>query len=183
MGIVWAARLLGIDVPERVTGVDLMNGVLRLCAVKGFRPYFLGARQDVLQRAIANTVARYPALSFAGWRHGYFEPREEADVVAAIASSRADCLFIGMPTPRKERFLARHVHSLGVPFVMGVGGGLDVLAGRVRRAPRFVQIMGMEWLYRTIQEPLRLGPRYVKTNLAFVGILAMAHLTKRSSTR
>lgn len=95
-------------------------------------------------------------------------------MVAAIKSSRPDCLFIGMPTPRKERFLARHRDELGVPFIMGVGGGLDVLAGQVRRAPPLVQRIGLEWLFRTAQEPLRLGPRYLATNAAFAGIIAKA---------
>lgn len=174
MGIVWAARLFGVAVPERVTGVDVMEGVLRLCADKSYRPYFLGARPEVVERAVANTQARYPTLTFAGWRDGYYRPEEEDAVVAAIDAAAADCLFIGMPTPRKERFLARHRAALRVPFIMGVGGGLDVLAGQVRRAPPMVQRLGLEWLYRTVQEPLRLGPRYLKTNLAFAAILAKA---------
>jgi N-acetylglucosaminyldiphosphoundecaprenol N-acetyl-beta-D-mannosaminyltransferase len=174
MGIVWGARLLGVEVPERVTGVDVMEGVLGLCADKGYRPYFLGARPEVLERAVANTQARYPSLVFAGWRDGYYRSDEETAVVAAIEASAADCLFIGMPTPRKERFLAHHRSALHAPFVMGVGGGLDVLAGHVRRAPAPIQKLGLEWLYRAVQEPLRLGPRYAKTNLAFAAILAQA---------
>lgn len=174
MGIVWGARLLGVEVPERVTGVDVMEGMLRLCADKGYHPYFLGARPEVLERAVANTKARYPGVVFAGWRDGYFRPEEEADVVSGIEASAADCLFIGMPTPRKERFLARHRGALSVPFIMGVGGGFDVLAGHVRRAPAPIQKLGLEWLFRAVQEPLRLGPRYAKTNLAFAAILARA---------
>ena len=174
MGIVWAARLFGVAVPERVTGVDVMEGMIRLCADKGYRPYFLGARPEVLERAVDNTKARYPALAIAGWRDGYYRPEEEAAVVAAIETADADCLFIGMPTPFKERFLARHRGTLRVPFIMGVGGGLDVLAGHVRRAPGSIQRLGLEWLFRAAQEPLRLGPRYARTNLAFAAILAKA---------
>lgn len=172
MGIVWGARLFGVAVPERVTGIDVMEAMLRLCADKGYRPYFLGARPEVLERAVANTRVRYAGLVFAGWRDGYYLPEEEAAIVAEIDAAAADCLFIGMPTPRKERFLARHRAVLRVPFIMGVGGGLDVLAGHVRRAPAPIQRLGLEWLFRTIQEPLRLGPRYAKTNLAFAAILA-----------
>jgi len=182
MGIVWAARLMGISIPERVTGVDVMEGVILLCATKGYRPYFLGARRDVLQQAIINIQTRFPGLDIAGSRDGYFAPEEETGVVTAIKSSEADCLFIGMPTPRKERFLARHRDDLGSPFIMGVGGGLDVLAGRVRRAPWLVQEMGFEWLFRTVQEPLRLGPRYLRTNVAFAGLMVKA-LMPRSATR
>jgi len=182
MGIVWAAWLMGISIPERVTGVDVMERVILLCATKGYRPYFLGARRDVLQQAIINIQTRFPGLDIAGSRDGYFAPEEETGVVTAIKSSEADCLFIGMPTPRKERFLARHRDDLGSPFIMGVGGGLDVLAGRVRRAPRLVQEMGFEWLFRTVQEPLRLGPRYLRTNVAFAGLMVKA-LMPRSATR
>jgi N-acetylglucosaminyldiphosphoundecaprenol N-acetyl-beta-D-mannosaminyltransferase len=179
MGIVWAARLLGIPIPERVPGVEIMEGVIGLCVVNGYRPFLLGARPDVLQKSITNIRSRFAGLELAGSRDGYFGSEDECDVVAAIKSSRADCLFIGMPTPRKERFLARYRHELGVPFIMGVGGALDILAGYVRRAPPLVQAVGLEWLFRTVQEPLRLGPRYLVTNVAFAAIMAKA-LTRHS---
>ncbi len=95
-------------------------------------------------------------------------------MVCEIRSSRADCLFIGMPTPRKERFLASHCDALGVPFIMGVGGSFDILAGAVRRAPVRMQHLGLEWLYRVYQEPGRMWWRYAKTNTLFAGILAQA---------
>jgi N-acetylglucosaminyldiphosphoundecaprenol N-acetyl-beta-D-mannosaminyltransferase len=178
MGIVWAARLLGIRVPERVAGIDLLENVLALCAAKGYRPYFLGAQSAVLEAAIAQTRRRYPTLVFAGSRNGYFRPEEESAVVAAIRESGADCLFVGMPTPLKERFLFRHREILGVPFVMGVGGSFDVLAGHVRRAPQPLQKIGLEWLCRLLQEPRRLGPRHVKANAAFAAILLKALLKR-----
>jgi N-acetylglucosaminyldiphosphoundecaprenol N-acetyl-beta-D-mannosaminyltransferase len=183
MGIVWAARALGIAVPERVAGVDIMNGVIRLCAAKGYRPFLLGARPHVLRNSIVNIRNRYPRLELAGSRDGYFLPEEEEEVSATIRASRADCLFIGMPTPRKERFLARHRHDLDVPFIMGVGGALDVLAGYVRRAPRLAQELGLEWLFRTVQEPLRLGPRYVLSNTVFAAIVSRALLLRLLSRR
>ena len=174
MGVFWAARLLGIPVPERVAGIDLFERVLALCAARGYRPYFLGARPDIVAAAAATARRRYPGLDFAGSRDGYFAPDEEGSIVAEIKASHADCLFIGMPTPRKERFLAGHADALGVPFIMGVGGSFDVLAGATRRAPVFVQAIGLEWLFRLIQEPLRLGPRYVKTNFIYSALLARA---------
>lgn len=181
MGIVWAARLLGIAVPERVAGIDVMAGVLGLCAAKGYRPYLLGARTDILEAAIARLRHRHPTLTLAGWRNGYFKPAEEPEIVATIRISNADCLFIGMPTPYKERFLFKHRAALGVPFIMGVGGSFDVLAGHVRRAPSLLQTAGLEWLFRLIQEPTRLGPRYLATNLAFAAILAKEAFRKRIS--
>jgi N-acetylglucosaminyldiphosphoundecaprenol N-acetyl-beta-D-mannosaminyltransferase len=174
MGIVWGARLLGVSVPERVAGIDLMERLLAACAAEGFRPYFLGARQDVLERAVAETRRRWPRVAFAGYRNGYFSRDEEAAIVRQIRDAGADCLFIGMPTPHKERFLHRYRDELGVPFIMGVGGSFDVLAAHVRRAPAPMQRAGLEWLYRIYQEPARMWWRYVSTNTVFVGLVGKA---------
>jgi N-acetylglucosaminyldiphosphoundecaprenol N-acetyl-beta-D-mannosaminyltransferase len=178
MGVVWGARLLGIPVPERVSGIDLMQELLAVCAAQGFRPYFLGARQDVLDRAIAVARRRWPALEFAGSRNGYFRGEDEPAIVENIRGSDADCLFIGMPTPRKERFLHQHREDLGVPFIMGVGGSFDVLAGLVARAPVPMQRLGLEWLHRTLQEPRRMWRRYLSTNVTFAGLLASAMVSR-----
>jgi N-acetylglucosaminyldiphosphoundecaprenol N-acetyl-beta-D-mannosaminyltransferase len=178
MGIVLACRALGIAVPGRVAGVDLMERLLKICGDQGFRPYLLGARQEVLERAVAQSGVRWPGLKFAGYRNGYFSDAEEQHVVDAIRESGADCLFIGMPTPQKERFLHRHRETLGVPFIMGVGGGIDVLAGHVQRAPALMQRTGFEWLYRIYQEPRRMWRRYASTNIAFAGLLTRALLSR-----
>jgi N-acetylglucosaminyldiphosphoundecaprenol N-acetyl-beta-D-mannosaminyltransferase len=171
MGIVLGARILGISVPERVAGIDLFLNIMAVCVQDGFRPYLLGAAESVIQKAAAELAARHPGLSFAGVRDGYFTCEQENDVVRRIADRGADCLFIGMPTPRKERFLAAHRDSLGVPFIMGVGGSFDVVAGKVRRAPSKLQGYGLEWLYRVYQEPRRMWWRYAKTNTLFTGLL------------
>jgi N-acetylglucosaminyldiphosphoundecaprenol N-acetyl-beta-D-mannosaminyltransferase len=174
MGVVWGARLLGVPVPERVAGIDLMQQLLDVCAAQGFRPYFLGARKEVLERAIAEARRRWPRLEFAGWRDGYFRSDQERAVVEQIRQSGADCLFIGMSTPRKEHFLHQHRDRLGVPFIMGVGGSFDILSGIVARAPTSMQRLGLEWLHRTLQEPRRMWRRYLGTNLTFAGLLASA---------
>jgi len=174
MGIVWGARALGLPVKSRVTGIDLLAELLAVCAQEGLKPYFLGASPAVLQQAAQRVRDKHPSLVFAGVRNGYFTREQEADIVSDIRSSRADCLFIGMPTPRKERFLASHRDALGVPFIMGVGGSFDILAGAVRRAPVLMQQLGLEWLYRVYQEPGRMWWRYAKTNTLFAGILAQA---------
>jgi N-acetylglucosaminyldiphosphoundecaprenol N-acetyl-beta-D-mannosaminyltransferase len=172
MGVVWGARLLGLPVKERVTGVDLLQQLLAVCTEEGLRPYFLGATHPTLQQAVVQTLKMHPSISFAGIRDGYFTKEQEQEVVDHIRRSGADCLFIGMPTPRKERFLAAHRDSLNVPFIMGVGGSFDILAGQVRRAPTLMQSLGLEWLYRIYQEPGRMWWRYTKTNALFAGILA-----------
>jgi N-acetylglucosaminyldiphosphoundecaprenol N-acetyl-beta-D-mannosaminyltransferase len=174
MGIVLAARLLGVPVKERVTGVDLLNELLTVCANEGFRPYFLGAKRETLEICRRRALDKHPTLRFAGMRDGYFAPEQEAEIVSDIRDSGADCLFIGMPSPRKERFLAAHRDELNVPFIMGVGGSFDVLSGQIRRAPGFMQAMGLEWLYRIYQEPGRMWWRYAKTNTLFAGILTRA---------
>ena len=170
MGIVLALRLKGIPA-DRVSGVDLMRAVLELCAEEGFKPYFLGAEPAVVAKAAEEARRRYPNLQFAGVKDGYFKPEDEAAVVEDIRNSGADCLFVGMPTPRKERFLAKYRTSLNVPFIMGVGGSFDVLAGKVRRAPELMQRTGFEWLYRVYQEPRRMWWRYARTNTIFAGMM------------
>jgi N-acetylglucosaminyldiphosphoundecaprenol N-acetyl-beta-D-mannosaminyltransferase len=171
MGIVLALRWFGVPVKERVAGIDLFQRILAVCAAEGFRPFLLGATPDVLHRAAEVIVTQLPPIQLAGMRDGYFGLDHDEQVVEQIRDSRADCLFIAMPTPRKERFLAAYRNRLSVPFIMGVGGSLDVIAGHVRRAPPVMQSMGLEWLYRVYQEPRRMWWRYVKTNTLFAGIL------------
>jgi len=174
MGILVALRLLGKPVEERVTGIDLMGAVIAVCAQRGFRPYLIGARPEIVATAAARLKDMHPTLEIAGIRDGYFKAADEASIIADIRSSNADCLFVAMPSPRKERFLAAYRDELDVPFIMGVGGSFDVIAGKVRRAPPIMQRNGFEWLYRTYQEPQRMWWRYARTNTLFAGMLAKA---------
>lgn len=176
MGIVWGARLLDLPVKERVAGIDLLIELLSVCQEDGFRPYFLGATDETLHQAAGQVLKSHPELRFAGLKDGYFAPEQERKVVSDIQNSGADCLFIGMPTPRKERFLASYRDHLNVPFIMGVGGSFDILAGQIRRAPGRMQTLGLEWLYRVYQEPRRMWWRYAKTNALFAGMLGQAIL-------
>jgi N-acetylglucosaminyldiphosphoundecaprenol N-acetyl-beta-D-mannosaminyltransferase len=179
MGVVFAGRLLNLNVSERVAGIDLMQALISVCAQEGYRPYFLGASPEVLARAIEKIRRQYPSLEIAGAQHGYYSKVEEPRIVEAVRNSKAQCLFIALPTPHKERFLAAYRDKLGVPFVMGVGGTLDVIADRVKRAPSWMQKCGFEWLYRLIQEPRRLWKRYLTTNVAFVAIVAREFVRTR----
>jgi N-acetylglucosaminyldiphosphoundecaprenol N-acetyl-beta-D-mannosaminyltransferase len=174
MGIVLAARLLGHPVKERVAGIDLFQELLAVCANESFRPFLLGATPAVVRKACAVVKAAHPTIRFAGMRDGYFDANQESRIVEEIRKSEADCLFIAMPTPRKERFLAAYRDQLGVPFIMGVGGSFDVLAGEVTRAPLFMQNLGFEWLYRVYQEPRRMWWRYCRTNTVFAGMVVSA---------
>ena len=171
MGVVWGANLCGHRLPERVAGIDLMEALFGMCEAGGFSVYLLGARQEVLDEALRRLGERHPGLRIAGAREGYFSVDEEDGIVDAIAASGADCLFVGMSSPRKEMFNHRHGAAIGVPVVMGVGGGIDILAGLTRRAPVWMQRCGLEWLYRVLQEPGRLWRRYLVTNTVFAGLL------------
>jgi N-acetylglucosaminyldiphosphoundecaprenol N-acetyl-beta-D-mannosaminyltransferase len=178
-GVLWGARLFGLDLPERVAGVDIMVNLFGLCETKGYRPFLLGAERQVLDAVRRRLGREHPALVVAGLQDGYFQPEDEAAVVDAINASGADCLFVAMPTPRKERFLKQHRDELAPNFVMGVGGSFDVYGGKVARAPRHVQALGCEWLFRIAQEPRRLWRRYYETNTAYAALLWQEYRTRR----
>jgi N-acetylglucosaminyldiphosphoundecaprenol N-acetyl-beta-D-mannosaminyltransferase len=171
MSLVWASRLMGRPLPERVAGIDLMYRLLERAAQRGHRVFCLGATEPVLDAAVASFRQKYPSLIVAGTQHGYFSPADEPRVAQAIAASRAHIVFIAMTSPRKEQFLAQWSRVLDVPVWHGVGGSFDVAAGKVERAPVLWQRLGIEWLYRVKQEPRRLWKRYLVTNTLFVGML------------
>lgn len=169
--VVWASRLLGQPLPERIAGIDLFELMLTLAHREGHSVYLLGARPEVLEKLVDQIQRRWPGLHVAGSRDGYFDASESADVAAKITHSGADMLFLGMTTPKKEIFLGTYGESLGVPVLHGVGGSFDVLAGLTRRAPLLWQRWGMEWAYRVLQEPRRLWKRYLTTNTLFLFLL------------
>jgi N-acetylglucosaminyldiphosphoundecaprenol N-acetyl-beta-D-mannosaminyltransferase len=178
--VVWASRLLGDPVPERIPGVDLMGSLLEVAARDGYSVYVLGAKADVLERAVTEIRRRFAGIVLAGYRDGYFSEDETDRIAAAIRASGADILFIAMSSPRKEHFLARYGPTLGVRFAMGVGGSIDIMAGVTRRAPRVWQKLGFEWLYRVLQEPRRMTRRYLVTNAQFLWLLARALLRRET---
>jgi N-acetylglucosaminyldiphosphoundecaprenol N-acetyl-beta-D-mannosaminyltransferase len=181
--VVWASRLAGRPLPGRVAGVDLMARLLEAGSDHRLKAFFLGAREEVVRALVALCATRWPGLVVAGWRNGYFGPAQEAELVEDIRRSGADMLFVGMPTPFKEIWCERHRDALGVPLVMGVGGSFDVLAGFIRRAPRWMQGAGLEWLWRLAMEPRRLWRRYLVTNALFVGGVLREALRRRRSPR
>lgn len=166
--VVWAARLLRRPLPERVAGIDLFARLLAAAEHEGYSVYFLGAREAVLREMVRRTALRHPDLKVAGAHHGYFGDDEQEAVADQVRASGADMLFLGMTSPKKEIFTAAYAGRAGVRVVHGVGGSFDVLAGLTRRAPRRWQRLGLEWLYRLLQEPRRLARRYLTTNAAFV---------------
>jgi N-acetylglucosaminyldiphosphoundecaprenol N-acetyl-beta-D-mannosaminyltransferase len=171
--VVWASRLLRAPLPERVAGSDLFFELLSEAERRGYRVYFLGAKPDVLARMLAAVSQQFPGLKVAGSRDGYFRAGDEGDIAAEIKNSRAELLFLGISSPKKEFFVSQWGQQAGVCVAHGVGGSFDILAGITARAPIWWQRHGLEWLYRAWQEPLRLGPRYLKTNLSFTGLVAL----------
>jgi N-acetylglucosaminyldiphosphoundecaprenol N-acetyl-beta-D-mannosaminyltransferase len=178
-GVVWAARVLGIRVPERVAGIDLMGRLITLCESEGWPVYFLGAKDDVLAAFEVEARRRHPRLRVAGRRNGYFRSDEEPHIADAIRASQARLVLVGISSPAKERFLARNLERMGPVLAMGVGGSFDVWAGRTTRAPVWMQRAGFEWFYRFIQEPRRMWRRYLVGNLRFAWIVLRARLTSR----
>ncbi len=172
MPVVWASRLLGKPLKERVTGVDLFEALMARAAEKGWRVFLLGAREEVVSGVARLYPARYPGLTLAGYRNGYWTPGEEEKVVADIAATRPDILFVAISSPKKEAFLARYQTAMKVPFAMGVGGTFDVAVGLVKRAPVWMQNAGLEWFYRFLQEPRRMFRRYFIDDMAFVALFA-----------
>jgi len=170
MGIVWGARFLGHKVPERVAGVDLFHELLAMSADNGFSVYLLGAEDEIVSSTANRVQQLYPALKIAGYHHGYFW-KDETTVVEKIRDSGAQLLFVAITSPKKENFINRWREELGIDFVMGVGGTFDVVAGKVKRAPLWMQRWGLEWLYRVIQEPRRMWKRYLLTNSKFAWLL------------
>ncbi|MBC2888694.1 WecB/TagA/CpsF family glycosyltransferase [Gordonibacter massiliensis (ex Traore et al. 2017)] len=166
--IVWAARQLGVPLKERVAGIDLFLRLVELASEKSYGIYLLGAKDESVFRAREALQRKYPNLKIVGFRNGYFDKSEEPRIVADIAASGADMLFLGFSSPKKEYWAHEHLRALGVPFVMGVGGSFDVVAGVTVRAPKWMQDHGLEWLFRFAQEPGRLWRRYVIGNASFI---------------
>lgn len=181
--VVWASRVLGKPLPERVAGIDLFEALLALADRDHRRVYFLGAKPEVLSAMVEVVARRWPDLVVAGSRDGYFDRTESPQVADAIRASGADMLFLGMTTPHKEVFLGTYGDQLGVPVLHGVGGSFDVLAGVTRRAPERWQRAGLEWAYRVLQEPRRLWRRYLVTNTAFLGLLVAERIHPRAPYR
>jgi N-acetylglucosaminyldiphosphoundecaprenol N-acetyl-beta-D-mannosaminyltransferase len=179
MSVVWASRVLGRRLPERVAGIDLMFGILERGDQHRYRVYLFGARQEIIEEVARRVSGDYPGVEVVGYRNGYYDADDEPQIAADIASARPDVLFVAMTSPKKEQFLARWNETMRVSVTHGVGGSFDVYAGMVQRAPRLWQKLGLEWLYRLLQEPGRLWKRYLDTNSVFLWLVASEWLTRR----
>ncbi|WP_238884644.1 WecB/TagA/CpsF family glycosyltransferase [Clostridium sp. YIM B02551] len=168
MSLVWAAKFLRIKLPERVAGIDQMERIIAMSEEKGYRVYFFGAKEEVVKATVDVYKKKYPKLIIAGYRNGYFKDDENDEIINEMKKSKADVLFVGFTSPKKEFWLEENMSRTGIPFCMGVGGSFDVISGKLKRAPLFMQKVGLEWLFRLVQEPKRLWKRYLIGNIIFI---------------
>lgn len=183
MPLVWLSRLRGCSLKRRVYGPELMLTFCEQTVAKGYRHFFYGGAPGVAEQLASTLTARYPGMQVAGTYTPPFRPltpQEEQEVVAAVRSSGPDILWVGLSTPKQERWMHAFRERLGVPVLVGVGAAFDLNTGRVPQAPRWMQEHGLEWLYRLLQEPRRLWRRYLVFGPRFVFfvILESLHLKK-----
>ena len=176
MSVVMALRFLGYKVAERVACPDLFHDMLNLASVSGYGVYFVGAREDILHASMNKLQQRYPALNILGYRSGYFQEHEEQSVIDEIVSKKPQMLFLAMPSPKKENFALRFAQTADGCIMLGIGGVLDIEAGMISRAPKWMQNLGLEWLYRLLQEPKRMWKRYLLGNIEFIYIVCKIKL-------
>ncbi len=155
VGVWWASRRLGRQLPERIPGVDLVERLAALSAERGYRLYFLGAMPGVAEKAVEVLRARYPGLAVAGTHSGSPNPEHEAAIVTLVQAACPHVLFVAYGAPAQDRWIARNLARLQVPVCIGVGGTFDYIAGVHPRAPRWIRHLGLEWLHRLITQPWR----------------------------
>lgn len=156
-GTVWAARHLGKKMPERVAGADLVQELMKIAPSKGRKFFLFGSAPGVADKAKLKAEELYPGIKIVGTRNGYFSEEDEPKIIEQIKNSHADILLVALGVPKQEKWLAAHKDELNIPVSIGVGGTLDVMAGVVKRAPRWMQKAKLEWLFRALLQPSRAG--------------------------
>ena len=181
-GVIWASGFLGKKICERVAGIDLMINLVEYAFKNKRKVYFLGAKEEIVKSVVSKYSEQFSEDVIAGYRNGYFSSEEEESIAIDIANSGANILFVAISSPTKEIFLNKHKKTLDkVNFIMGVGGSFDVVSGKVKRAPLWMQKNGLEWFYRLIQEPRRMWRRYIIGNFKFLLIIFSAKLGVKKS--
>ena len=154
-GAVWAGRHLGYKVPERVAGFDLYNQLLALSAQKGYKAYFFGGSPGIAEAAKAKSEEMYPGVQVVGCHNGYFTDADVPAIIKEINNSGAEMLFVALGAPKQEKWILAHRHELRPRILMGIGGSFDVLAGKMERAPKWMQDASLEWAFRLYKQPSR----------------------------
>ena len=178
--VILASKRLNCKLPERVAGIDLMQNLVELSAKKGYRIYLLGAKQEIVEKTAQVLKTKYKNLEIAGIRNGYFKESDWQNISDELKNQKPDLVFVGITSPKKE-YLIEFLQSDGNNCIfMGVGGSFDVISGNIPRAPKWMQKMNLEWLFRMIKEPRRLFKRYIVGNTTFMLAVSRA---KRKATR
>lgn len=188
--ILWAGRMLNKGPKETVSGSDLLPKVCNLAAARGYAVFFLGAGPGVAERASNNLMKEMEGLKVVGVCSPNMDietdEREQAKAVERVHSAKPDILFVGLGAPKQEKFLWKYRHKLGVPVSIAVGGAFDRVAEKVRRAPIWMQRIGLEWMWRVMQEPKRLWRRYLVDDIPFIWLFVKEYFriifTKRRNT-
>lgn len=166
--VVLAAKYLGVFIPERVAGIDLMEELLILANEKKYSLYFLGAKEDILNDMTKILKGKYSNLDIVGEKNGYFSTDEFKVIKKELIELKPDIVFVGITSPKKEYIIEEIINSGGTSVYMGVGGSFDVLSGHISRAPKIIQKLNLEWMYRVYKEPKRLFKRYFFGNIKFI---------------
>jgi N-acetylglucosaminyldiphosphoundecaprenol N-acetyl-beta-D-mannosaminyltransferase len=156
VGVVLASKLVGQSVKQKIAGIDVLKILLKKCETENKTVYLLGAKMDILNECIEKIIQMYPGLNIIGSHDGYFDINNCDDLLSDITDKKPYVLFVAMGCPRQEKFIAKYMDSLPCNIFMGVGGSFDVISGRVKRAPKWMIKMGLEWLYRVSKEPYRI---------------------------
>jgi N-acetylglucosaminyldiphosphoundecaprenol N-acetyl-beta-D-mannosaminyltransferase len=180
VSLLLAARVLGQRIPHRIAGVDMFEALCRRAAREGLRVFLLGGRPGSAESAAAKLLARNPGLIVSGTYCpplGFEnDPSQREEIEARITAARPHLLFVALGAPKQEYWMYEHARNLGVPVAMGVGGSFEMVSGAVARAPRWLQQLGIEWIYRLVREPGRLWKRYLIGNLQFANIVLRQRL-------
>jgi len=156
VGVVLASKLLGTPVKEKVAGIEVMEDIIKKCEAEGKDIYLIGTKQEILEACIGNIQKKYPKLRIAGFHNGFFDLDNCSDIIDDIKTSNPYAIFVAMGSPRQEKFIVKYINELPCSVYMGVGGSFDIFAGVLKRAPRWMIKLGLEWLYRVIKEPFRI---------------------------
>ncbi|MDP8229675.1 MAG: WecB/TagA/CpsF family glycosyltransferase [Candidatus Gorgyraea atricola] len=180
--VVTGSRILGSSLKQRLAGIDLMQEIVRRANTRKYSLYFLGAKEHVVRKLVDIYKERFPELEIAGWHDGYFESADhERKVIQGIKGLRPDVLFVAMGTPKKEYWIRQNLEELGIPVCLGVGGSFDVIAGYVKRAPKWMQGIGLEWFFRFLSEPRRMWKRYLFSNTTFIWMVMREKIALRKT--
>ncbi|KKC29061.1 teichoic acid biosynthesis protein [Caldanaerobacter subterraneus subsp. pacificus DSM 12653] len=171
-GVVFASKVFNKPLKERVAGFDLMMEFVKWASHKDVSIYLLGAKPEVVEKAQSNLKNLYPSLKIVGFHHGYFNEKEEENIIEDINKRAAQVLFVALGAPKQEKWIYKNKEKLKVKIAMGVGGSFDVIAGKAKRAPEIYRKLGLEWLYRLIQEPWRYKRMSALPKFAFKVLLA-----------